>query len=508
MKRDGANKSIWQDTADYQPLNAWDKSRPYDVLIVGGGITGLTTALLLQEKGLKCILAEAVNLGFGSTGGTTGHLNTLLDTPYYQVARDFGEEAATLLATGTREAIDLVEGLISKHDIHCDFGYKPGFLFAQDRRQEEELEKIKESAARAGVVVSDTDQVPVPVPFTKAIRFELQARLHAAHYLQGLAYAFEAQGGVILQQCRITDLKAGPPFVAETTLGTIEAQQVVYATHIPPGINILHFRNAPYRSYVMGIRLKNGQYPDALAYDMHEPYHYYRSQQIGNKQYLVAGGNDHKTGHNDNTEQSFRELEAYLRHHFDIESIDYRWSSQYFEPADGLPYIGLLPGHDNVYCATGFSGNGMVLGSLAGKMLCEQITDCPNKYKDLLNPSRIKPIAGFTAFVKENADVVSRFIGMRFSYEHIRDLAGLAPGEGRLVEYEGNKLALYKDGQGLIHALDPVCTHARCIVAWNSTEKSWDCPCHGARYAPNGQVLTGPARHDLQLIQWKSLEGD
>lgn len=509
MKRDGATQSIWQDEATYQPVNAWDRNYVYDALVIGGGITGITTALLLAEKGLKCILAEAVNLGFGTSGGTTAHLNTMLDAAYYEVERDFSAEDARLLATGAREAIDLVEGLITRHDISCSFSYEPGYLFARNKEEEEELDKIKSGAERAGIVTSYSDTIPVPVPFTRAIRFEFQGQFHASKYLHGLAAAFEKRGGVILQQCMVGELTEEDHFIADTTLGEIFARKVVYATHIPPGINILHFRNAPYRSYAMGILLRDPrQYPAGLVYDLEEPYHYYRTHVIRGRSYLIAGGNDHKAGHVDNTNFVFTELEGYLRQHFSIESIDYRWSSQYYVPADGLPYIGLLPGHERVYCATGFNGNGMTLGTLAAKIICEQITDCPSKYEQLFNPARIKPVAGFTAFVKENADVVSKFIGMRFSYDHIRDLAELAPGEGRLVEYEGHKLAMYKDEQGLIHAVDPVCTHARCIVNWNSAEKSWDCPCHGARYAPNGKVLTGPARKDLQLIQWKSLQGD
>jgi nitrite reductase/ring-hydroxylating ferredoxin subunit len=298
------------------------------------------------------------------------------------------------------------------------------------------------------------------------------------------------------------------PYTADTSLGKIKANKVVYATHIPPGINILHFRCAPYRSYVQAFTLNNNNYPSGLVYDMKDPYNYFRTQSLDGKEYIIAGGFDHKTGHETNTDQIFREQEAYLRKHFDIGSIDYRWSSQYYTSPDGLPYIGLLPGHENIYVATGFSGNGITLGSLASKMICEMLTSGQCRFEKLFSPSRITPIAGFTEFVKENADVISQFIGLRLSYEKIETLAELAPGQATLAQWEGKKLALYKDEAGKIHALDPVCPHAKCIVNWNSVEKSWDCPCHGSRFACNGALLTGPARVGLTQILWEDIEGD
>lgn len=509
LKRDGATRSIWQVSLDsYQPVNTWNKDQTFDVLIVGGGITGLTTALLLQSQGKKCILAEAYNICFGTTGGTTAHLNTVLDNSYDHIESDFGKDGAKLVASGTREAIDLVESLVSKYAIDADFSYEPGFLFATTEEEVNHLEKIVDASKRAGVVTTWIDHVPIPVPYQKACRFEFQARIHASKYVTGLAHAFEAAGGVLLQQCTVNSVENSQQFLADTSLGKIKADKVVYATHIPPGINILHFRCAPYRSYVQAFTLKSGTLPTGLIYDMKDPYNYYRTQLLNGKEYILAGGFDHKTGHETNTDRVFVEQEAYLRQYFDIDSIDYKWSSQYFTSADGLPYIGTLPGHDNIYVGTGYSGNGITLGTLAAKIICELITNGESKYESLFKPSRIKPIAGFTEFIKENADVISQFIGLRFSYEQINALAELAPGEATLAKWEGKKVALYKDEKGKIHALDPVCPHAKCIVVWNSSEQSWDCPCHGSRFACNGALLTGPARTGLMQIKWEDIEGD
>ena len=336
----------------------------------------------------------------------------------------------------------------------------------------------------------------------------MQAQMHALKYIHGLAGAYEQEGGILLQNCTVSNHTHEHYYQVETTLGMVKAYKIVYATHIPPGLTIFNFRCAPYRSYAAAVTLKDGNYPDALVYDVKSPYHYFRTQLVNGTNYLIAGGFDHKTGHNDNTEQLFRELEAYIRTHFNVDSIAYKWSSQYFEPTDGLPYIGLMPGDDDIYVATGYSGNGIIFGTLAGKILCEEITNHKSRYEQLFSPDRIKPVAGFANFIRENTDVVSKFIGMRFSYEKVSELAALAPGESMLAEWEGNKVALHKDENGKLHALHPVCPHAGCLVAWNNAEKSWDCPCHGSRFAANGALLTGPATHGLVQIKWEDIEGD
>ena len=509
MNRDGSTKSIWQDgVEEFIPVNAWDKDKTYDAIIIGGGITGLTAALVLQEKGMKCILAEAHNIGFGASGGTTAHLNTLLDTPYHQVEKDFGAAAALQLATGAREAIDLIEGLISKYNIDCDFTYKPAYLFAETKTDAEELEKIKAANSKVSVITEWSNTIPIPIPFDKAVKIKFQAQFHATKYLSGLAKAFEENGGVILQHCLVSNLTQEEYISAETSLGTIKATAAIYATHIPPGINIFSFRCAPYRSYVIAFTLKSGQYPYGLVYDTKDPYHYFRTLSVKGQNYIIAGGCDHKTGHCENTEYALTQLEAYLRKYFDIDTIACKWSSQYYTSVDGLPYIGLMPGQRNTYIATGFGGNGIIFGSLAAKIICSIIGKEETPYEKLFHPGRIKLIAGFTTFIKENADMVNQLISKRFSYEKVIELVELAPGEATVAEWEDNKVALYKDERGHIYPIDPVCTHAGCIVAWNSAEKTWDCPCHGTRYAPNGDLLNGPAQKALSQVKWEDIEGD
>jgi glycine/D-amino acid oxidase-like deaminating enzyme/nitrite reductase/ring-hydroxylating ferredoxin subunit len=507
INRDGNCTSLWQDTAlSYVPTNTPDQYQVYDVIIAGGGITGVSTALLLQQAGKKCILLEANNLCFGTTGGTTAHLNTLLDTPYTTISKNFSKEKAKLVAQSVKEAIDLVRQNINTYGINCGFEEADAFLFAQDDKQEEELEKITEATSEAGVVVHYTDRIPVPIAFKKAIEVKGQARFIPTHYVYGLADAFEKAGGVIVQYCRVTGAEENETIEVETTKGFFKGDALIYATHIPPTVNLLHLRCAPYRSYAMAVTLKNNAYPKGLIYDMVDPYHYYRTQEIAGEQYLIGGGYDHKTAHEENTEHCFLQLEAHLRGNFEVKDVKYKWSSQYFEPADGLPYIGQLPGHSGkIYTATGYGGNGMVYSSVAAMLLKKIVLNEDSPYIDLYNPNRIKPVAGFVNFIKHNADVVKQFAGKWFPHEELNELATLSPGEGKVVNYHDHKIAVSKDDDGVLHAVDPVCTHLKCEVKWNTAERSWDCPCHGARYSQDGKVLTGPASNELELVEIKSL---
>lgn len=503
MKRDGACMSLWQQTvADFIPKHTSIPNQSFDVLIVGGGITGITTGLLLQKAGKKCIIAEAHNICFGTTGGTTAHLNTFFDTSYDQVIQNFGEHNAQLLAKAANKSLNLFKQHIEEYNIDCEFENKDGYLYAQDDKQAEELGKIVEASEKAGVPVRYTNNLPVPVAFTKAIVYPAQAQIHPICYVLALAKEFEKAGGVLLENCSVgTFENKNNALLASSSLGPVKTQYLVYATHIPPGVNLLHFRCAPYRSYAMALQLKDDQYPNGLAYDMYDPYHYHRTQAIDGAKYLIVGGEDHKTAHITNTETCFDHLEGYTRKYYNVDKIVYRWSSQYFEPADGLAYIGHLPGNPgNVLVATGYSGNGFTYSHIAAIMLRDLITKGQSEYAGLFTPGRVKPVAGFSSFVKENVDVIKEFFQKRFSFSQLPVLADLAPGEGRLVKYEGDSIAIYKDEQGSIHAVDPVCPHAKCVVDWNSAEKSWDCPCHGSRFSFEGEVLTGPARKALDKI--------
>lgn len=505
--RDGARKSLWQETADGFLPAVEPQQQQFDVVIAGGGITGITLGVELQRKGKKCLLLEAQTLGFGTTGGTTAHLNTVMDTPYPEIIKDFGVEGASLVAQGAREAIELVKQNVSTYGIDCGFEEVAGYLFSQNEKQTKELNEIHDACLRVGVDCGFVADLPIPVSFEKVLKIERQAKFHPLRYIQKLAEVFEKEGGVIIESCRVTGTgRSDDRIEVETSTGNFYGKHVVFATHIPIGVNLIHFRCSAYRSYAMAVKLEDDAYPDSLVYDMYDPYHYYRTQNIDGQNYLIAGGDDHRTGEETNTNGCFLRLESHVRSHFNVSQIVSQWSSQYFEPADGLPYIGHLPGNpENVLVATGYGGNGMTYSHVAALTLTDMILGNKSRYEDLFKPGRIKPVAGFTEFVKHNLEVVNQFVGRWFGQDSLNEAAELAQGEGRLVKYEGESLGLYKDESGVIHAVNPACTHVKCAVAWNAAEKSWDCPCHGARYSVDGEVLTGPASKDLEKVELRTL---
>ena len=502
MNRDGKNESLWQHTSSNATYDSnINENKVYDVVIAGAGITGVTTAMLLQQAGKNVLLAEAKNIAFGTTGGSTAHLNTFFDSSYDEVIKNFSLENAKLFAEAGKESMEFIRQQVSAGNIDCEYEEKTAYLFSIEEKQNEILDKLVEGTKKVGVEIDYINETPFPVPYLKITSIPGQAQFNPVKYIEALLHIFLEDGGTFIENCRVTGADEDEIITVKTSAGNIKARNLFYATHIPPGVNILHFRNAPYRSYAMAVKLEGDQYPQALGYDLCDPYHYYRSQKTGGEEYLIAGGEDHKTAHEKDTEQCFRNLETYIRKFFSVKSIAYKWSSQYYIPADGLPYIGHLPGsRENVYAATGFNGNGMMLGTLSAIIIRDLIVSNKSKYEELFNPARVKPVAGFADFVKESADVISHFIGDRFKAKKIEALTELAAGEAKLVKYEGDTLAVYKDDRNGVHAVNSACTHIKCNVSWNSTEQSWDCPCHGSRFNADGELLTGPARKDLEKI--------
>ncbi len=503
VDRDGNLRSPWQNES--RQLNtSGNINTVYDVLVVGAGITGVTAALLLQQQGKICLLVDAHHIGFGTTGGTSAHINTFADTTYKEAASAFGKEGAQLFANAVNEGFAIIKDNVDKYRIDCDYEAKTGYLYAENDEQVKQLDDVYQGTVAVGVSVAYTDHVPTPLSYKKALVFDGQAQFHPIKYINALIAEFVKAGGSVMENTLIDSVeKEDNLLIAKAGEQAYKANKVIYATHMPPGLTSFNFRCAPYRSYIIAVKLKRDKYPDELIYDMEEPYHYLRTHVIDGEPLLLVGGNDHKTGHDD-PKAAFEDLEKYIRKNYAVSSVKYKWSSQYYIPADGFPYVGQVPSlPDGVYCATGFNGNGMMLGSVSAKILSDLIVGSESKYEKVFSTSRIKPVAGFTDFIQENADVAYHFVADRFGVKETDSLNRLQPGNGEVVEVNGKKVAAYKDMDGNLHVLNPVCTHAKCIVNFNSEEISWDCPCHGARFDVDGRVITGPARLDLEKVDYE-----
>jgi glycine/D-amino acid oxidase-like deaminating enzyme len=259
----------------------------------------------------------------------------------------------------------------------------------------------------------------------------------------------------------------------------------------------LHMKLAAYRTYAIAYPAPSAM-PDGLYDDCQTPYHYIRTQITPRGRFLIVGGEDHKTGHERETQRCFERLESYARKHFALQGAAHRrWSGQILEPADGLPFIGRNALSKQVYVATGFSGTGVTFGTLAAMLLRDTIMHCDNPWAELYAATRIKPLAQAKRYLAENVDFPAHVIGDRLARGDVRDRAEVAKGQGKLVHENGKMLAVYRDDAGVLHTRSAVCPHLGCHVRWNDAERSWDCPCHGSRFSATGQLRNGPAVSDL-----------
>jgi glycine/D-amino acid oxidase-like deaminating enzyme/nitrite reductase/ring-hydroxylating ferredoxin subunit len=492
MADEREHKSLWTMTAPLPRYAALPGDLEVDVVVVGGGIAGLTTAYLLKQEGKRVAVVEMHRLLSGQTGQTTAHLTELLDTPYETLQSDFGDKGARLAAASVRAAIEKMASLVERLGISCGFQRVPGFRYAQTDDEVRQLEREASVAREVGLLCSLTDDVPLPFAVKRALRVEDQAQYHPSEYLRALAERIPGDGCHLFEDTRVTDIQDGAPCRVTTTRGVLTCQEVVEATTTPLNRVLLHTKLAAYRTYALAARLK-GEVKPGLYFDSQDPYHYIRTQRVEGQDYLIVGGEDHKVGTEDDTPGCFEDLERYAREHFPVGEVAYRWSGQIIEPADGLPYIGRNGLSRHVWVATGFSGTGLTFGTLAGMILTDSLLGRDNPYAALYDATRVKPLAGAKDFVQENAEVAFHFVADWLARPEATDLSDVPPGEGRIVELNGQKVAVYKEEKGGgVHAVSPVCTHLGCHVHWNKAERSWDCPCHGGRFSPTGEVLNGP----------------
>jgi glycine/D-amino acid oxidase-like deaminating enzyme/nitrite reductase/ring-hydroxylating ferredoxin subunit len=495
------HSSLWlrgRHAQTYPPLQG---ALAADVAIVGAGITGLSAALLLKRAGLRVAVLEAATVAGDVSGHTTAHLTAAIDTRYSTLRRAFGQRGAWLAAQSSVAAIDQIAAFVDELQIACDFARVPGYLYSESADDLRELERELVAAREAGLRVNWVQRAPLPFTSEGAVQFEQQAQFNPAPYLAALARAVAGEGSQVFEGSRVQHVESATQrqVLVRSASGEVHAPALILATHAPihdPGflqdLLLIQSKVSPYRSYVLAARLRDREPPRGLFWDTDDPYHYIRAAHDEHGPLVIVGGEDHRTGEQSDTEACFERLEAYTRERFPVAQIAYRWSSQWYEPADGLPYIGKTPLPSPIWIATGYSGNGMTFGTLAGMLLAEQVQGRSSAWSELYAANRVKPLASAANLIAEGAKVVGHLLGDRVGGTRPATLGELGPGEGAVLVIDGQNVAAYRDQRGQLHTMSAVCTHAKCIVAWNSAEQSWDCPCHGGRYDALGQVLNGP----------------
>jgi glycine/D-amino acid oxidase-like deaminating enzyme/nitrite reductase/ring-hydroxylating ferredoxin subunit len=496
----GTTTSVWMDPAGLSSRSAIAKDLSADVCVVGAGIAGLTTAYLLANEGRSVVVLDDGPIAGGETSRTTAHLANALDDRYYELESMHGEKGARMAAESHTAAIDRIEAIVAKERIECDFERLDGFLFVPPGHSTNVLDKELEAAHRAGLTgLRRVARAPLDGYDTgPSLLFPRQAQFHPLKYLNGLAKAFEEKGGRIFTQTHAEEFKAGPPAQVKTIKGpVVSASAIVVATNTPVNDWVaIHTKQAAYRTYVIGLRVPKGSVTKALYSDTADPYHYVRLQDSDGHEVLIVGGEDHKTGQADDADERFGRLEAWTRERFPTaEDVEFSWSGQIIEPVDSLAFIGRNPGDKDIYVVTGDSGNGMTHGTIAGILLTDLIIGRENPWATLYDPSRIS-LRAATDFAKENLNVVAQY-GDYATGGDVDRVREIAPGTGALVRQGLKKTAVYRDTKGNLHKCSAVCPHLACIVDWNDTEKTWDCPCHGSRFDPQGKVLNGPANVGL-----------
>jgi glycine/D-amino acid oxidase-like deaminating enzyme/nitrite reductase/ring-hydroxylating ferredoxin subunit len=439
------------------------------------------------------------------TGRTTAHLSNALDDRYYHIERVHGERGSQLAAESHTAAIDRIEAIVHREGIDCDFERLDGYLFVPPDYSEVELEREIDAARRAGLGdVEWVARAPIrDLDTGRCLRFPRQGQFSPLKYLDGLARAVTRDRGRIFTGTHADTIRGGSPASVTTSGGqVVTCGAVVVATNAPVIDRLLvATREGKYRTYVIGAHVPRGSVVKALYWDTCDPYHYVRLQSAergqGNYDILIVGGEDERVGEHDDGDERFAELYRWTRRRWPmIGRIEFQWSGQIVEPTDYMAYIGRMPlDQPNVLIASGDSGHGITHGTIAGILLTDLIQGRRNDWTDLYDPSRLRSTAT-SDFVTENLNVISHYTDWLTGGE-VDSASEIKPGEGCIIRRGLTKIAAYRDEDGVLHERQAICTHAGCIVSWNSTEKSWDCPCHGSRFDRYGRVVNGPANRNL-----------
>jgi glycine/D-amino acid oxidase-like deaminating enzyme/nitrite reductase/ring-hydroxylating ferredoxin subunit len=505
MTFSGASRSPWTDVVIPTTAPLTDNTGA-EICVVGAGIAGLTTAYLLLLEGRDVIVLERGEIGNGETARTTAHLASWLDDDIARLERTHGADATRRAIGAGASAIDRMEQIVHELNINCQFERLDAYLFNAPGENAADLDAELRAAHRSGLTGAVwADRAPIQ-GFTTGpcLRFPNQATFHALSYLSGLASAVIARGGRIYTNTAVReDFEADGAMRVHTATGhSVTAQWVVVATNAP-ALNFLQVqaKQVAMRTYAVALEVERRDAERALYWDTEDPYHYarYHVDAPRARELLIVGGEDHKTGHADDADARWAALEVWARERFGgLGTITHRWSGQVLEPVDGLPFIGRYHKHPQLLCITGDSGQGMTHGTVGAQLVTDIILGRANPLEKVYAPARFRTRAA-PRFLAEAASNTGRYAELVLPGEE-DGTDGIAPGTGAIIWRKGHKIAAYRDEHGELHERSALCTHLGCVVHWNSAETTWDCPCHGSRFSPDGEVINGPATKALAAI--------
>jgi len=490
------SESLWLATApstSYPPLA---RDIAVDVAVLGGGIAGLTTALLLKRDGARVAVLEAGRVGRGVTGCTTAKVSALQSTVYSTIRGRKGEDHASVYATASLAAVELVDQLANDEQIQCDLERRPAFTYALTDDERSDVEKEHDAAVLAGLPVELVDGADLPFSTHGAVRLADQIQFQPVRYVQGLAEGVDGDGSHVFEQTRATGVDEGSPCVVMTTGGAVRADHVVVATHYPIFDRGLYFaRLKAQRSYCIAARPRRAAHlPVGMSINAGSTTRSIRSH----KEFLIVGGEGHTAGDSNATPERFNQLEQFAREHWDIKDVTHRWSAQDPVPYDHLPVIGPYhPLSSRLWVTSGFMKWGLTSATFGAVILTDLIGGRDNDWASTFSPTRISPGSAHEVAqlgVKFSAD----FVVDRVKPPQTRSRTNVPVGEARVVQDGLGKTGVYCDDEGVLHAVSLRCTHLGCLLRFNSAETSWDCPCHGSRFDVDGNVLEGPAVRPLE----------